>query len=61
MKKKPLSKHYSGNNSRLFWKRVNSLPPMESEKLYVAGCILQMVEADVLRRLNLAEGIEASK
>ena len=43
---------YSGDNSKLFWRKVNSLPDSEQSELYSLGVALQNLEGFVLKRLS---------
>ena len=54
------SLHYSGDNSKKFWKRVNSLPAIDQRVLYACGCLLQNMEHDVISWLETAE-VEAKR
>lgn len=50
------SYHYSGNGSKQFWLRVNSLKKdTDREVLYSLGCALQDLEDRVLNQLQNAE------
>lgn len=46
--------HYSGDNSKAFWERVNALEERWGE-LYALGVALQNLEGQVLRALVDAE------
>jgi len=50
-----LKARYSGDLSRLFWKRVNALPSPHKEALYSCGVLLQEMESRVLNWLNADE------
>ncbi len=50
-KRKPMRKHYSGDLSRGFWKRVNTLPDDKVGEAYSLGVVLQNLEEDVLRMI----------
>ncbi len=47
-----LQSRYSGQPSRRFWKRVNSLKGKNHEAAYDMGCMLQDLEGRVLRFIN---------
>jgi hypothetical protein len=47
--------HYSGDESKKFWKRVNSLPEPDNMVVYSLGVALQNLEEQVLRALTNAE------
>jgi hypothetical protein len=51
-----IPRHYSGEASAKFWRRINALPDREQQRLYLAGCLLQNMEGKVLRLLERAEG-----
>ena len=51
-KLKPLQRHYSGELSREFWDRINSLPRKRHDALYAAGVRLQEMESTVLEEIN---------
>ena len=44
--------HYSGDKSRKFWKRVNSLRGKDWDAAYAMGVMLQNLEGSVLREIN---------
>jgi hypothetical protein len=46
---------YSGDKSRKFWARINALPDSQHSKAYSLGVVLQNVEGDILRMLDLCE------
>ena len=49
-------RHYSGDDSKWFWDRVNKLPRNEGgETAYMLGCALQDHEQRVMRYLEQAE------
>src|SRR5208283_3977621 len=49
---KEMAPHYSGDNSKEFWTRVNKVKPLYvSALLYELGCTLQNLEGLVLREL----------
>ena len=47
-----LEKHYSGENSRYFWDKINKIEGKKGKKLYVKGCRLQNLEEEVLKELE---------
>ena len=48
--------HYSGDKSKAFWKRVDSVKNAKKRsEMYVLGCILQSLEGYVLDALSDAE------
>ena len=47
-----LKAHYSGEESRDFWRIVNSLPDKEQHAAYSLGVALQNLEAQVLKHLH---------
>jgi len=50
-----LAATYSGNASKVFWRRVNRLKEPDQSTLYAAGCLLQTLEGTVLLWLANAE------
>lgn len=51
---KPLRPKYSGRNSIEFWKQVNAIKDKNKHsEAYTLGVVLQNVEADILRLINL--------
>jgi hypothetical protein len=53
--------HYSGPNSKRFWKRVNKVGGPEGDALYLLGLTLQELEERVLFCLERQEDIARSK
>jgi hypothetical protein len=54
---KRIAYHYSGDNSRQFWKAINSMQDKKDKReywqeLYSLGVALQNLEEQVLRRLR---------
>ena len=47
--------HYSGDNSKPFWRRVNRLPDMQQREAYALGVALQNLEECVLNALRNSE------
>lgn len=52
-----MKKHYSGNNSKKFWKLLNKTKP----KLYVLGVTLQNLEEYILKELKNDKGRKKSR
>lgn len=50
-----LKPHYSGDLSRKFWNKINTLSKIEQEKLYACGVLLQNLEGSVLTWLSNAK------
>jgi hypothetical protein len=51
-----LQKHYSGDNSGIFWKRISETKNEEShDELYSLGVILQNLEEFILKKLEATE------
>lgn len=46
-------RHYSGDKSRKFWDRINSLPEPHRVIAYTLGVVLQNVETDILRLIDI--------
>lgn len=58
MSKPKLKRHYSGNHSKRFWARVNSINHAAyKDGAYLLGCAMQDLEARVLQFIENAEGI----
>lgn len=58
-KRKP---YYSGPKSIKFWERINALPRDKRSAAYSLGVVLQNVEGDVLRLLDMYDrSVEYSK
>jgi len=55
MKDDKKNHHYSGQNSEVFWERVNRFKEVQHDALYTLGVVLQNLESDVLHMLELAE------
>ena len=57
IKRKPLPRHYSGDKSRAFWRRVHGLLPADRDRgsAYFAGVLLQEMEERVLMMIENAE------
>lgn len=56
MKYKDYRYHYSGVNSRKFWRRINKIKSEQAhEALFSVGVILQNLEGDVLNMLRIYE------
>jgi hypothetical protein len=53
--------HYSGPNSMKFWKRINKLSGARNDAAYTLGVVLQNLERDVLRLIELFEKNEKEK
>jgi len=53
---KSLKPKYSGKSSTGFWKEVWKLPKHKRDQAYSLGVVLQNVEADVLRLINILKG-----
>ena len=59
MKRKKLQPHYSGVQSVQFWRGINRYRgTVKHEELYRLGCILQNIEGDVLRQIDIVKQAE---
>lgn len=55
MENKQWSPRYSGNKSKVFWKRVNKLRKGDWQEMFSLGVALQNMEQYVLKQLAQAE------
>jgi hypothetical protein len=59
----PLSERYSGNQSAAFWVRLNAADKKlgSGRLLFQMGCMLQSMEYEVLRAIQMAEDTQAQE
>lgn len=50
--KKQLSYRYSGENSKDFWKQIDTLKGWRQKEMYALGCSLQQLEEFTLKRME---------
>lgn len=54
-KKPPFKASYSGEKSKSFWRRINAIRGEAHSEAYTLGVVLQNIEGDCLRFIELAE------